>query len=186
MVAQEQQRQGRYIRTVAQGQNVLPLHWALLEHPELWDQETARTAPKDSPHYGLHDIYIRYSADKPQDYEAHDSSWYPASFLLPVRELIFPLMAYVQGERLGAVLISKVPPGKKVKPHTDGGWHAGYYEKFGIQIASAPGQAFCYKGEQLVTKPGDVFWFDNSQEHWVENESAYDRITMIVCIKRGV
>ena len=173
------------IHKVREGMNVAPLWWALAEHPELWDQTPVRTTPEASPHYGLSDIYVRYSAN-PLDREAHESIWYPAAEVLPVHDLIFQLMADQRAERLGGVLITKIPAGKSCKPHHDGGWHAGYYRKFGIQIASAPGQAFCFEGESLETKPGDVFEFDNSHTHWVTNETPHDRITLIVTLKGGL
>lgn len=173
------------IRKVCEGMNVAPLWWALAEHPELWDQTPDRTTPAGSPHHGLSDIYVRYSDKSPLDRENHDSVWYPAAAVLPVRDLIFELMSNVRAERLGGVLITKIPAGKECKPHHDGGWHAGYYQKFGIQIASAPGQRFCFEGESLETKPGDVFWFDNSHTHWVTNDTPHDRITLIVTLKIG-
>ncbi len=172
------------IELVSSGMNVAPLLWALQQHPELWNQTPDRTTPADSPHYGLSDIYIRYGAD-PLDREAHESVWYPAADVLPVRDLIFTLMSDLRGERLGGVLITKIPAGMQCKPHRDGGWHAGYYEKFGIQVQSAPGQVFCFEGESLETKPGDVFRFDNSHTHWVTNDTSHDRITLIVTLKRG-
>ena len=173
------------IRHVTRGYNVAPLWWALAEHPELWNQTPDRTTMPMSPHFGLSDIYVRYSARHPLDREDHESVWYPAAEVLPVHDLIFRLMAEERGERLGGVLITKIPAGMECKPHRDGGWHAGYYEKFGIQIASAPGQRFCFEGESLETKPGDVFWFDNSHTHWVTNPTPFDRITLIVTLKRG-
>ncbi len=173
------------IRKVGEGMNVRPLFEALQDHPELWDQTPHRTAPPHSPHHGLSDIYIRYSQKDPLDADPHESVWYPAADVLPVKDLIFQLMHDVRGERLGGVLITKIPAGKMCKPHRDGGWHAGYYEKFGIQVQSAPGQAFCFDGESLETKPGDVFWFDNAHTHWVTNPTPHDRITLIVTLKRG-
>jgi hypothetical protein len=172
------------IRKVGTGMKVEPLYWALQAHPELWNQTPDRTKPPESPHHDLSDIYIRYGKD-PLDYEPHESVWYPAADVLPVKELIFQLMHDVRGERLGGVLITKIPAGKMCKPHRDGGWHAGYYEKFGIQIQSAPGQEFCFDGEALETQPGDVFWFDNAHTHWVTNPTPVDRITLIVTLKRG-
>ena len=104
---------------------------------------------------------------------------------MPVRELVYPLLAGLNGTRLGGVLITKIAAGKECKPHQDNGWHARYYEKFAIQIASAPGQRFCFEGESLETKPGDIFKFDNSHVHWVTNPTPYDRITLIACLQRG-
>lgn len=172
------------IRLMARGVNVDPMQAALAAHPELWDQKTERTAPEDSPHHGLSDIWARFAdpATMRED-GSHDSIWYPPADVLPVRDLVFPLMAAVRGTRLGGVLITRIKPGQVCKPHTDPGWHARYYQKFAIQIDAAPEQAFHFHGHDLVTAPGDVFWFDNQFEHWVTNDSQRDRITMIVCIR---
>jgi hypothetical protein len=170
------------IKKISEGVNVLPLLWALQSHPELWDQNQARTESPESPHHGLSDIWARYAED-PAVVGPHESIWYPRADLLPLRELVYPLMSFVRGDQLGGVLITKIPAGCECKPHTDPGWHARYYEKFAIQVQSAPGQMFCFEDEALETKPGDVFWFDNSHTHWVTNPTPHDRITMIVCIK---
>lgn len=173
-----------HIRLLWQGLNVAPLQAALAEHPELWDQRTERTAPEGSPHHGLSDIWARFADPATMQADgSHDSVWYRPADVLPVRDVVFPLMAAVRGERLGGVLITRIKPGQVCKPHTDPGWHARYYEKFAVQIDAAPEQAFHFEGESLVTCPGDVFWFDNAYTHWVTNDSQRDRITMIVCIR---
>lgn len=172
------------IKLLASGINVHPILWALQSHPELWDQNAARTENPDSPHYGLSDIWARYAAPGVNGAEPHESVWYPNADLLPIKDLVYSIMGAVQGDQLGGVLITKIPPGKQCRPHVDNGWHAQHYEKFGLQIQSSPGQAFCFDDEQLETKPGDLFTFDNSYNHWVTNDTPYDRITMIVCIRR--
>ncbi len=175
-----------HIHRFAEGLDVSAMQGALAAHPELWNQNTGRTEHPDSPHHGLDDIWPRYMDPATlRDDGSHDSVWYPCADLIPVRELVFPLMAAVRGERLGGVLITRIKTGQICKPHTDPGWHARYYEKFAVQIQAAPEQAFHFEGESLVTKPGDVFWFDNAFTHWVTNDSDVDRITMIVCIKRS-
>jgi len=171
------------IKHLASGINVAPMLWALQSHPELWDQNTARTEHPSSPHHGLSDIWARFAEPGVDGSQPHDSVWYPCADLMPVRDLVYPLMSMVQGDHLGGVLITKIPAGKMCKPHTDPGWHARRYQKFGIQIQSHPRQAFHFDGESLVTMPGDLFWFDNSFKHWVTNDSDQDRITMIVCIR---
>ncbi|MBA3773832.1 MAG: aspartyl/asparaginyl beta-hydroxylase domain-containing protein [Ramlibacter sp.] len=172
------------IRLLWEGLDVAPMKKALAKNPHLWDQQCARTEPEDSPHHGLSDIWARFSDPKTiQADGSHDSVWYQPADVLPVREVVFPLMAAVKGERLGGVLITRIKPGQVCKPHTDPGWHARYYDKYAVQIEAAPEQAFYFEKESLVTRPGDVFWFDNSLTHWVTNDSQIDRITMIVCIK---
>lgn len=161
------------------------LLWALQAQPDLWDRFTARTENPKSPHHGLSDIWARYAPPEIAHVNApHEAVWYPVADLLPVREIVDPLFKAVDGEQLGGVLITRIPPGAECKPHSDHGWHARFYEKFAVQVASAPGQAFHFDGESLVTRPGDVFWFDNEHTHWVTNPTPYERITMIVCIKR--
>lgn len=167
-----------------EGVDVGPMQRALAAHPELWNQQTARTAPEDSPHHGLDDIWPRFADPKTMREDgSHDSMWYPAADLLPVRELVFPIMSAVCGERLGGVLITRIKAGQTCRPHTDPGWHARHYDKFAVQIDADPSQAFHFDGHTLVTAPGDVFWFDNAYTHWVTNDGPRDRVTMIVCIR---
>lgn len=173
-----------HIRLMTSGVVVSPLLWALREHPEFWDENTGRTEHPDSPHHGLSDIWVRWAAPGVDGSQPHESVWYPCADILPVKYIVAPLFEFVGGSELGGVLITKIPAGKACRPHTDPGWHARYYEKFAVQLDSAPGQAFCFEEDQLVSKPGDVYWFDNSHKHWVVNESPYDRVTMIVCIRR--
>lgn len=172
------------IKLVAEGIDVRKILWQLQQHPELWDQHEQRTQDAESPHHGLSDIWVRFAPAGSGATEAHDSVWYDAADVLDIKKDIFNLFSFVNGTRLGGVLITKIPAGKECKPHTDTAWHASFYEKFAIQIQSAPGQKFCFEGEELETKPGDVFWFDNSYLHWVTNPTEYDRITLIVCIRR--
>jgi len=172
------------IQLLERGLDVWGLHEALARHPELWDRHTARTAPEDSPHHGLSDIWVRFADPATMHADgSHDSIWYPAADVMPVRQLAQYLMSKYHGERLGGVLVTRIRPGQQCRPHTDPGWHARYYDKYAVQIEAAPEQAFHFEGMQLVTEPGDVFWFDNAFTHWVTNDSQRDRITLIVCMR---
>ena len=174
------------IKLISQGAHVAPFLWALQAHPGLWNQHTTRTESPDSPHYGLDDIWARFGDPaRASDGSPHDSFWYPAADVLGIKPFCYDLMRMVEGDELGGVLITRIPPGATCKPHTDPGWHARYYQKYAVQITSAPGQRFCFEGEALETKPGDVFWFDNQFLHWVENPTPYERVTLIVCIRKG-
>jgi len=163
--------------------DVSALLWAIQQHPELWNEHTGRTKSPDSPHREVDDIWLRYAADGITA-QPHESVWYPSADALPVREIVYPLMAMLDGERLGGVLLTRIRAGRSCYPHVDHGWHASYYEKHAVQVQSAPGQYFCFEGERLEAKPGDIYTFDNSARHWVTNDTDQDRITLIVCIKR--
>jgi hypothetical protein len=170
---------------------VQQLHAELLAHPELWNQHQART--EQYAHAGVSDIWLRYNdlanfkGDLASFNEAHESVWYPSFDLVPAAvPIIFNVMRFVMGERLGGVLLTKIPPGGRVAPHLDLGWHARKYQKFAVQIAANDQQAFCFDEMQLITAPGDVYTFNNQQLHWVENDSDEDRITMIICIESAL
>ena len=180
----------RYVKLLARGLNVLPIKLALARNPSLWNRHAQRNV---GPHEGIDDVWVRYNDIKnynpaaPQKFaEEHDSVWYPAYHdLRCLDDFIFPLMAQVRGERLGGVLITRIAPGKMVKPHTDNSWHAHYYDKYAIQIEANPQQAWLNPDGKFTSAPGDVYWFNNQALHWVTNDSNEDRITCIVCIKHS-
>lgn len=173
------------IRLLATGAQVDALRAALKANAHLWNERTERTAPEESPHYGLDDIWVRFAdMSTMREDGSHDSVWYQRADVLPVHELVRPLMAAVGGERLGGILITRIPPGATCKPHEDPGWHARHYDKYAIQIEADPlTQRFCFDGHELATAPGDVFWFDNAYTHWVLNEGPHERVTLIACIR---
>jgi len=171
------------IEYLQRGLNVAGIYWHIQSNPHLWNQYTDRTAPADSPHHGLDDIWVRFVPHEAIKDGPQDCRWY---LDIPgVRQLCADIMHSVQGTELGGVLITRVPAGAEVKPHTDPGWHARRYEKYAIQLTSAPGQRFCFENDEyLETQPGDVFWFNNEFLHWVTNPTQYERVTMIVCVRR--
>jgi len=159
-------------------------------HPELWNLYTMRTSEVGSPHVDVDDIWIRYNdwnnfkGNRVSFNEEHESVWYPSVEKLPsIKSLVMDVMAYVQGERLGGVFITRVPAGKSVKKHTDNGWHSRYYDKFAVQLKSNIQQAFCFDNYELCSEEGDLYTFDNSRKHWVVNNSNEDRITLIITIR---
>jgi hypothetical protein len=172
------------IRLIGKGINVEGLQYALSVNPQLWDEFNDRTRSEKSPHYGLNDIWARFAAPWDDATKPHSSVWYPSADLLNLKPFIYEVMNKLNVDQLGGVLITRIPAGVMCKPHTDPGWHARYYEKFALQIKANDKQRFCFKEAELVTEPGDLFWFDNSKLHWVVNDSEEERITMIICVKR--
>lgn len=183
---------GKNIAMVARGIDVTPVLAELDALPELWNMYRMRTAFYGSPHNHISDIWVRYNAwanfdpENPAAFnDPHESVFYEAWGALPsLRELVFNVMRLVEGTRLGGILITRIPPGGRVEPHIDRGWHAGYYEKFAVSLKAGPGQAFNFEDGPFVTAPGDLFTFDNSQSHWVTNDSEEERVTLIICIRR--
>lgn len=125
-----------------------------------------------------------FAGDRHAFNEPHESVWWQAAEKLPAaKEIALDLMRALEGEQLGMVLVTRIPARKKCYPHVDVGWHARHYDKYAVQIASAPGQAFHVGPSQLSAEPGECYYFDNSRTHFVVNDSDSDRITLIVCIR---
>lgn len=110
--------------------------------------------------------------------------WYPAAESLGIVPLIYEIADRFKAS-IGGVLITKIPPGKQVYPHIDQGWHAREYEKLAVSVSANHEQSFNFEGEQMLSEDGDCFTFDNAYSHWVKNDSKIDRMTLIVCFKRG-
>lgn len=151
-----------------------------------------RTSP-NSPHYEMTDLWVRYNDiknfaplgdGKSTFNDEHDSVWYSVSEELPsIKKVCFDLMRSVDGERLGGILVTKLPPKGKIHRHVDSGWHAAYYDKFYIPITTPKGSFFGFDGGDIHSELGQAWWFDNSIPHWVENDTDEERISMIVCIR---
>ncbi len=172
--------------------NVEGLKQSLKNNRNLFGQYNYRGESATSPHREMLDIWVRYndvtpyleSGDFSTFADEHDSVWYPCLEKLPeVLNIVFPLMTHVQGERLGGVLITKLPPGGQIYPHKDAGWHASYYDKYYVPIQNRPGSTFNFHDGVIRPREGEVYWFDNSNFHWVNNDSNIERIAMIICIK---
>ena len=169
--------------------DVSGLQRQLADHPEVWNTIRLRTEDPRSPHREVSDIWVRYNpienyrGDIRKFNDVHVSEWYPVAEVLTEARTLAECVA--DGRDIGAVLITKVPAGKQVYPHVDIGWHARATTKYGLQIHGNDKQAFHFEGEELVTRDGDLFWFDNAYPHSVTNDSEEDRMTLIVCVKEN-
>ena len=181
----------RNFEKIGAGVDVLPLLLELQRQPQLWNRNDARLS-EHGPHWQTDDIWLRYKDEAENKAsgsyanfgDEHDPIWYPAFYSLPsARKLIFDLMARINGERLGGILIYRIAPRKEILPHTDTGWHVEYYDKFNISVKSQPGCTFFYEDEAMNAQTGDVYWYVNHKPHWVRNESADDHIVLTVSIK---
>ena len=142
-------------------------------------------------HAQMDDIWLRYGdiseMTKTGDYskvsDEHDSIW--LKDLPECKKICFDVMKMVDGERLGGVLITRLPVGGEILPHTDHGWHAAYYDKYYVPLENGKGSVLGFDEGVIDPDLGDVWAFDNSFNHWVKNNSDKERIAMVVCIKQN-
>jgi len=177
------------------GLDVTRLLLAIQRRPDLWKEDTYLRDYPQGPFAAIESIMLRFPVKSVHEteealqqhlatYDQHENVDYPAYKLLPeARPLVMDLMTYVGGERLGRVMINKIAPGGVIYPHRDTPAHAEYYDRFHIVLQSKPGVVFRAGDEQVYMAPGEVWWFDNSEEHEVINNSAEDRIHMVIDIR---
>lgn len=168
------------------------------QNPELWKEDTFLRDYPQGPFSEVESIMLRFPEkrvfEQEEDverykrgehfFDQHECIDYPAYAILEeARPLVMGLMAYVQGERLGRVMINKIAPGGRIYPHADTPEHTDYYTRFHIVLQSGAGCYITSGDEQLEMRSGSVFWFNNKLEHEVVNNSNTDRISMVIDIK---
>lgn len=180
------------------GVDVIPLLLAIRRRPELWREDTYLRDYPQGPFGEVETIMLRFPERRVFEQEAelaaykrgehffdqHESIDQPAYKLLTeARPLVMGLMSYVGGERLGRVMVNKLAPDGRIFPHADTPEHCAYYSRFHVVLQSAEGVRFRCGDEWAHFAPGEVFWFNNALEHEVLNESAEDRIHMVVDVR---
>lgn len=180
---------------LAQGVDVMPLLLAIRRRPELWKEDTYLRDYPQGPFKQIESIMLRFPtkgvyetetelADHLSKYDQHENIDYPAyAMLTEARPIVMSLMTRVGGERLGRVMINKIAPGGVIYPHVDTKSHTDYYGRYHVVLQSQPGVMFRAGDERVTMATGEVWWFKNSEEHEVINNSADDRIHMVIDIR---
>lgn len=177
---------------IASGLPVLPLLQAVEAQPSLWGEITARQDHPASPHRDTEAIFLRWCAGRDVQSVFTDlhAVEYPAFHTLhrqtwPLLDLIY---ANVGGRELGRAVLVNLKPGGYITPHVDEGAYADHFERFHLPLCSGVDNFFHVEGEgaqptQTVhMKPGELWWFNHKQPHWVANSSKQPRIHLIVDI----
>jgi hypothetical protein len=180
---------------IAQGVDVMPLMAAIARQPDLWREDTYLRNYPQGPFGDIDSIILRFpkriiaatQLEAEQHLitnDQHESVNTPSYGRLPeARPLIMNLFHYVGGVRLGRVIINRIRPGGRITPHCDTPDHAEYYERHHIVLQSSPGVVFRCEDEQAYMATGEAWWFNNAMEHEVINNSATDRIHLIVDVR---
>lgn len=170
---------------LATGIVVNPLLLQVLRHRELWDQEHIASHWKvQHPEIEVSEILIRYpgAGDEVDDLLCE---WQSSAATLPAaRDLALSVMTHVRGEQLGRVVLTRLAPGKVIYPHADTvGKYSRFYTRFHVPIKSQEGVIFICGEERHTMLSGDLYWFDHSLTHSIENRSTEDRINLIIDVR---
>lgn len=176
----------RYFHKVAAGVMVMPLMNRLMQNPQLWDEDRLRTTFDGTPHALVSDILLRWGTKGP-DEAADDllAADRPAmSVLRGAKDMSFNVMTLVGGVQLGRVVVTKLEPGDRILPHADvRGKYADYYQRYHVVLQGLPGSLFTCGDETVNMQTGEIYWFDAHSQHSVQNNSADDRVHLMVDVR---
>ncbi len=197
---------------IGEGLDVIPLTLAIGRHPQLWDKYKFRQTVKanseteciilryqDAPQQKL----FEYNLAKPpalipnsDEFDEQALAWHEAvnlglechdvdeyRYLPEARALVNAVMGRLGGERLGRVLLAKLPPGKRVYPHDDSGLYVDYYTRVVIPITAESGNLSRIGDEYAIMSPGEAWTYNYAVEHEAFNGSTEDRIHLFIDIR---
>lgn len=174
---------------LARGCNVIQLLAQIQRQPDLWKADTYLRDYPQGPFNDVETIFLRFPPASVTELERsqkdqHECVWMDGFIHLPAaRPLIFGLMAMTEAERLGRVMINKIRPGGRIYPHADTPAHAEYWQRHHYVLQGGPGCVFRCGEETVQMGVSELWWFENAVEHEVTNNSADDRIHMIVDVR---
>jgi Aspartyl/Asparaginyl beta-hydroxylase len=181
----------RHFQQIAAGADVLPMLHAVQRHPELWNADRFRTTYPNTPHGEADDILLRFSdPDKCNTFSTvigdDQLIWHYASTVLPWKPLVLDLMRRLDAYGLDRLMVTRLRPGRRILPHAD---NIGPYVKhpersrYHVVLQGLPGSLYRTGDETVTMLSGQVWWFDPLTEHEVVNNSADDRIHMLVDLR---
>ncbi len=169
----------------------MPLLRELHRRPELWNANRFRTTYPNTPHGDVDDIWLRFSDASKCDTTStvigdNNPVWHPAAKVLPFQPIVLDLMRRVGAYGLDRCLITRLRPGKRILPHADdqGSYvHDPERERYHVVLQGLPGSLYRTGDETVTMLTGEVWLFDALTEHEVINNSADDRIHMLVDLR---
>ncbi len=188
----------RNFQLIGSGVNIMPLMLALKRFDksnDIWKADTYLRDYPQGPFGDTESVILRFPErsvheteealkNHLENFDQHENVDQPVYKLLPeARTIIFDVMAAVKGERLGRCMVNKLNPGGRIYAHADTPIHAAYWDRFHVVLQSAPGSNFRCGTEEINMKTGEVWWFNNLIEHEVINNSADERIHLIIDIR---
>lgn len=176
------------------GAEVQPILHTLSRKPHLWNRDDYRTTFENTPFADNDDILLKFNpreeCDQTQEKflnSVHSTVWYEAAKELPEIQIpILNLMRYVKAYELERCLISRLKPGAKILPHADNKGeyvNTGEVGRYHIVLQGLPGSLFHCGGETVNMRTGEIWWFNAHEVHAVENNSADDRIHLLVDVR---
>ena len=115
--------------------------------------------------------------------DVHESRYTTLSRSFPSVVAFIEGFADEVGARLGRAKIVRLPPGHRVLPHRDRGEYYARRDRYHLILQSAGSWMRCGE-EEVAMREGELWWFDNKEEHEARNDSDRDRVHLIFDLER--
>jgi hypothetical protein len=181
----------RHFQLIAQNVDVLPLCHAVQRQEQLFNVHRFRTTFDGTPHAEVDDILLRFSdpmiardGDTAAVMADGNCVWHPAAAALPqARPILLDLMRRVEAYELNRVVITRLRPGGCIRQHADneGAYTADPHRaRYHVVLQGLPGSLYHAGDETVCMRTGEVWHFEARVLHAVENNSADDRLHLLV------
>lgn len=174
------------------GLDTNPVLQALFRQPDLWNRQTFRTQFPNTPHADVDDIWLRFS-DPAKCTETSNvigddrPIWHDAApHLSEVKPLVLNLMRFANAYQLDRLLITRLRPGARILPHADA--DGDYVQesdrlRYHVVLQGLPGSLYTCGDETVQMLTGETWLFNAREVHSIHNNSAADRIHLLVDVR---
>jgi ABC-type multidrug transport system fused ATPase/permease subunit len=175
-----EERAMKNFRRIQEKTDITPILEELARQPEAWHAQPGRQRiavqreAESIPIRGLRKTAIGERKRR----DVHESRYTTLSQRFLSVVAFIEDFADEQGAALGRAKIVRLPPGAQVFPHRDRGKYYACRDRYHLVLQS-PGSWMRCGGEEVTMREGELWWFDNKQEHEARNDSEHDRIHLI-------
>lgn len=152
----------------------------VVTRPEAWEVQTGRqkiAVQKEAESIPIRGLRKSKIGDRKRR-DVHESRYTTLSQGFPAVIAFLERFAEDEKAKLGRAKIVRLRPGSHVLPHRDRGEYYARRDRYHL-ILRSEGSWMRSGDEEVVMHEGQLWWFDNKQEHEARNDSTRDRIHLI-------
>lgn len=176
----------KYFRRIHEHVDIDPILDELARQPDAWFWQTGRQA-KNKVQREAYAIPIRgIRKSKIGDRErrdVHETRWTTSSNHFPAVVAFLEDFAREMNGELSRARLVNLPGGGKVYAHVDRGEYYKIRDRYHLVLDAPEGCELEAAGEVIHPKAGELWWFDNKQEHSASNPTSKDRLHLIFDLK---
>ncbi|MQX35310.1 aspartyl/asparaginyl beta-hydroxylase domain-containing protein [Roseospira navarrensis] len=147
-----------------------------------WDRATGRQSKvrvqREALSIPLRGRRMSAAGDVPPR-DVQESRWTTLSRAFPHTRAFLKTFASAQDGALGRAKLVCLPPGHRGYPHIDRGLYYLPRDRYHLILQSPRGSFLRAGDESVCMAEGELWWFDNKQEHESVNDGDLDRIHLI-------